>query len=139
MAEKNDKNNIPVVINGRIYNLSGYEDTEYLQEVANYMNSKIAECKASDGFRRLNAEYQNILLAINIADDYFKAKKQMAVLEEELKAREDELCNIKHELIATQIKLDTLEKNYLTAKKEADDSAKKVIRLETELKERDRK
>ena len=55
-----DKNDIPVVINGRIYNLSGYENTDYLQEVANYMNSKIAECKASDGFRRLNAEYQNI-------------------------------------------------------------------------------
>ena len=63
----------------------------------------------------------------------------MTLLEDELKAREDELCNIKHELIATQIKLDTLEKNYLAAKKEADDSAKKVIRLETELKERDRK
>ena len=25
-----DKNDIPVVINGRIYNLSGYENTEYL-------------------------------------------------------------------------------------------------------------
>ena len=28
MAEKND---IPVVINGRIYNLSGYENMDYLQ------------------------------------------------------------------------------------------------------------
>ena len=79
------------------------------------------------------------MLEFNIADDYFKAKKQMALLEEELKTREDELCNIKHELIATQIKLDTLEKNYLAAKKEADDNSKKVIRLETELKERERK
>ena len=74
------KNDIAVVINGRIYNLSGYEDTEYLQEVANYMNSKIAECKASDGFRRMSPEYQNILLAINIADDYFKAKNQTGQL-----------------------------------------------------------
>ena len=48
------------------------------------------------------------------------------------------MCSIKHELIATQIKLDTLEKNYLAAKKEADELYKKSIRLESELKERDK-
>lgn len=128
-----------VIVGGKVFTLSGYESEEYLQKVASYINNKHSEYDKIDSFRRQSADYQALLLEFNIADDYFKAKKQMSLLEEELKAREDELCNIKHELIATQIKLDTLEKNLLAAKKEADENSKKVIRLETELKERERK
>ena len=42
MANKVD---IPVVINGKVYTLSGYEGEDYLQNVATYINGKIAECK----------------------------------------------------------------------------------------------
>ena len=101
------KNDIAVVINGRIYNLSGYEDTEYLQEVANYMNSKIAECKASDGFRRMSPEYQNILLAINIADDYFKAKNQTGQLAAADDEKEKQIYDLRYEVIETQIKYES--------------------------------
>ncbi len=128
-----------VIVGGKVYTLSGYESEEYLQKVASYINNKHSEYDKMDAFRRQSSDYQGLLLEFNIADDYFKAKKQVSLLEEELKEKEDDLSNIKHELIATQIKLDTLEKNYLTAKKEADDYSKKIIRLETELKERERK
>ena len=77
MANKVD---IPVVINGKVYTLSGYEGEDYLQNVATYINGKIAECKTSDQYRRMNTEYQGILLALNIADDYFKAKKPDAYI-----------------------------------------------------------
>ncbi len=133
------KTDTEVIVGGKVFTLSGFESEEYLQKVASYINNKHSEYDKIESFRRQSNDFQALLLEFNIADDYFKAKKQMNVLEEELKTREDELCNIKHELIATQIKLDTLEKNYLAAKKEADESAKKVIRLETELKERERK
>lgn len=133
------KTDTEVIVGGKVFTLSGYESEEYLQKVASYINNKHSEYDKIESFRRQSADYQGLLLEFNIADDYFKAKKQMVLLEEELKTREDELCNIKHELIATQIKLDTLEKNYLAAKKEADENVKKVIRLETELKERERK
>ena len=73
MAEKKDT---PVIINGKVYTLSGYESEEYLQSVALYINNKITECKGSEHYRKLSAEHQGILLALNIADDYFKAKKQ---------------------------------------------------------------
>lgn len=102
-----DKNDIPVVINGRIYNLSGYEDTDYLQEIANYMNSKIAECKAAEGFRRLNAEYQNILLAINIADDYFKVRSEKGKLSAQDDEKEKQIYDLRHEVIETQIKYES--------------------------------
>ena len=51
MANKVD---IPVVINGKVYTLSGYEGEDYLQNVATYINGKIAECKTSDQYRRMN-------------------------------------------------------------------------------------
>ncbi len=41
MAQKND---IKVVINNKVYTLSGQESEDYLQNVATYINGKIAEC-----------------------------------------------------------------------------------------------
>ncbi len=77
---------------------------------------------------------QNVLLQLNIADDYFKAKKQISILEEEIQTKEKELYNRKHELIASQIKLENTEKNVKNLQAEANENAKKIIRLETELK-----
>ena len=37
------KTNAEVVIDGKVYTLSGYENEEYLQKVAAYINNKIAE------------------------------------------------------------------------------------------------
>ena len=127
-----DKNDIPVVINGRIYNLSGYENTDYLQEAANYMNSKIAECKASDGFRRLNAEYQNILLAINIADDYFKVKNETGKLTAQDDEKEKQIYDLRHEVIETQIKYESAMRLVEEYKEQVNALQRKIIQLEAE-------
>ena len=131
MAAKNDTE---VIIGGKVLRLSGYESEEYLQKVAAYINSKLSEFNRVESFRRSPVETQNILLQLNIADDYFKAKKQISLLEEEISAKEKELYDLKHELIASQIKLDNTEKNIKSLKSELDESSKKVIKLETELK-----
>lgn len=39
------KNKTEVLIDGKIYTLSGYESEEYLQRVATYINNKLAELK----------------------------------------------------------------------------------------------
>ncbi len=127
-----DKNDIRVVINGRIYNLSGYENKDYLQEVANYMNSKIAECKASDGFRRLNPEYQNILLAINIADDYFKVKNESGKLSAQDDEKEKQIYDLRHEVIETQIKYDSSMRLVEEYKEQVNALQRKIIQLEAE-------
>lgn len=127
-----DKNDIPVVINGRIYNLSGYEDTDYLQEVANYMNSKITECKAAEGFRRLNAEYQNILLAINIADDYFKVKNESGKLSAQDDEKEKQIYDLRHEVIETQIKYESAMRLVDEYKEQVNALQRKIIQMEAE-------
>lgn len=129
MASKNDTE---VVIGGRVLRLGGYESEEYLQRVASYINSKIAELNRVDSYHKSQADTQNLLLQLNITDDYFKAKKQISLLEEEIQAKEKELYDLKHELIASQIKLENSEKSGKKLKDELDNTNKKLIRLEAE-------
>ena len=131
MASKTDTE---VIIGGKVFTLSGYESEEYLQKVASYINNKITEYNKIDGFKRQPIDTQNVLLQLNIADDYFKSKKQIELLEEQLSEKEKELYDLKHELIATQIKLENTEKNGKNLQTKLDDSSKKIIQLETQIK-----
>ena len=128
------KTDAQVIIGGRVLTLSGYESEEYLQKVAAYINGKISEYNRVESFHKASSETQNMLLQLNIADDYFKAKKQISLLEDEIQSKEKELYDLKHELIASQIKLENSEKSSKNLKSELDESNKKLIRLETELK-----
>lgn len=132
------KTDTEVVIGGKVFTLSGYESAEYLQKVATYINNKITEYSRMDSYRRQPLDTQNVLLELNIADDYFKAKKQISLLEEDIQAKEKELYDLKHELIAAQIKLENTEKNLRDMRTELNENAKKMVRLETELKEHKR-
>lgn len=130
------KTDTEVIIGGKVFTLSGYESEEYLQKVASYINNKVNEYGKVDSFRRQPLDTQSVLLQLNIADDYFKAKKQISILEEELQAKEKELYDLKHELISAQIKLENTEKHSKEMQAELNENAKKIIRLETELKEK---
>ena len=131
MASKTDTE---VIIGGKVFTLSGYESEEYLQKVASYINNKIAEYNRIDGFKRQPLDTQSVLLQLNIADDYFKSKKQIELMEEQLSDKEKELYDLKHELIATQIKLENTEKNSKSLQAKLDDSSKKIIQLEAQVK-----
>ena len=130
------KTDTEVIIAGKVFTLSGYESEEFLQKVASYINNKVNEYNKVESFKRQPLDTQSVLLQLNIADDYFKAKKQISLLEEELQAKEKELYDLKHELISAQIKLETSEKEAKDLKQEASDNAKKIVRLEAELKEK---
>ena len=107
MAQKND---IKVVINNKVYTLSGQESEDYLQNVATYINGKIAECQSSEAYRRFNAEYQNVMLALNIADDYFKAKDQVNQMLTEDDDKDKQIYDLRHEVIEVQIKYESAQK-----------------------------
>ncbi len=98
-----EKTSAEVVIGGKVYTLSGYESEEYLQKVAGYINGKLNEFNSIEGYQRFPADMKATLLELNIADDYFKAKAQAEKLEHEIEAKEKEIYNLKHDLIAEQI------------------------------------
>lgn len=128
------KTDTEVIIGGKVFTLSGYESEEYLQKVASYINNKVNEYSKVDSFRRQPLDTQSVLLQLNIADDYFKAKKQITVLEEELQRKEKELYDLKHELISSQIKMENMEKDSREMEIQLRENAKKIENLEKEQK-----
>ncbi len=130
------KNCTEVLIGGKVFTLSGFESEEYLQKVSTYLNHKIAECTSMDGYRRQSAENRSILLALNIADDYFKAKRQGAALELDVEQKDKEMYDLKHELISTQIKCDNLEQEIAKLQEEKQQLQMQIVKMDVELKNR---
>lgn len=130
------KNSAEVIINGKIYTLSGYESEEYLQKVASYINKKTEEFQQEEAYKRQSMDVQRTLIELNIADEYFKAKKQADLIEAELENKDKQLYDLKHELIGTQIKLESTEKEMVALEKEINECQKHIVRLETELEEK---
>lgn len=128
----NKFNDIEVIINNKRYTLSGYEREEYLQRVASYINSKYNEIRDKDAYKFLDSDLKNILIQINLADDYHKAKEKAKELEYEYNQKSNEIFELKHELITAQTKLHSAEKEIDNLKSELNENQKKIIRLETE-------
>ena len=127
------KNNTEVIIDGKVYTLSGYESQEYLQKVATYINDKIAEFKMLDEYKRIPSDMRSTLLALNIADDYFKAKNQVEKLEQDLEVKDREIYDLKHELISNQIRMESDAKSLKDLEKENKELLLNKTRLEATL------
>ena len=132
------KNCTEVLIGGKVFTLSGFESEEYLQRVSTYLNHKITECTNMDSYRRQTAETRSTLLALNIADDYFKAKRQGAAFEQDVELKDKEMYDLKHELISTQIKCEGLEQELEKIKEENQKLQMQLVKMEVELKNRKR-
>ena len=129
----NKKNGIEVIINGKRVCLGGYESEEYLQRVASYLNAKYTELKNTESYRMLDLEMKNMVLQLNLADDYFKLKKQMEETSGDSVAKSGEIFDLKHEIITAQTKLEAAQREIEVLKKENIEAQKRIIRLETEL------
>lgn len=129
----NTKNDVEVIINGKQYTLSGYESSEYLQKIATHINDKYAQFKQNEGYNKLDAEMKNILLAINLSDEYYKVQQSAEEVQREHEDLEKEIFNMKHDMIAMKTQLEEREKELAELKKEKTETEHKLIRLETEL------
>ena len=125
---------IEINIGGKRYVLSGAGSEEYLQKLAGFINKIIAENMKADSFRYLSADKQSAFVELSLADEYFKAKEQISIMEEDIKAKENELYELKHKLIAAEIKLEQAEKSLQQIQEDNSDKARTIVRLETELK-----
>ena len=127
------KNYVDVIIDGKIYNIGGFESEAYLQKVATYINNMIQDFKQNESYRMQNMDMQRILLEINIANDYFKAKKQADMLEGDLELKEKEVYDLKHELIVSDSKAETATKELDEALEKIKNLEKEIVKLQTEL------
>ena len=127
------KNTAQVVIGGKIFTLGGYESEEYFQKVASYINNKMAELSEMPGYSRQSAETKHTLLRLNVTDDYFKAKKQAEIFEQDLQQKDQEMYELKHELIALRMKIEETEKKQQEAQHQNEVLEDKVKSLNEEI------
>ena len=127
------KNTTEVIIGGKEFTLGGYESEEYLQKIASYINNKLAEFGKDENFRKQSAEIRANLMYLNVADDYFKAKKLGDGLSLEIENKDKEIYDLKHELIAAQIKSESADKQIEELKGNIEKLQNTIVKLETEL------
>ena len=111
-----EKNTIKVLIEGKAVTLGGYESTEYLERVAYYINHKIAELRDVPGYLRQSADMKAILLALNIADDYCKAKMRADSLEQDMESKDGEGYEVKQDLVSAKVRIRQLERELAVYK-----------------------
>ena len=116
-----------------MYNLSGYEEKEYLEKVASYINQKIDEVQELQYYKQLNTDMKTVLLELNIADDYFKARDRVMSMEEEMKQKDQEIYNLKHELVSLQVKDNEMENQLRDLEDENRDLKLTKSKLEASL------
>ena len=125
------KTNAEVVIDGKVYTLSGYENEEYLQKVAAYINNKIAEFDDMDEYKHLPGNMKSTLIELNIADDYFKAKALVEKLEGDIENKDKEI----YDLISNQVKTENAEASMKELEAQNKELLLNKARLEATLEE----
>lgn len=131
-----NKNDVEVLIDGRKYTICGFESAEYLQQVASYINRKFIDFKKQDYYSRLDMDLRNVLLAINIADDYYKTKKKASEYRTENELKDKMVLDMKHEIIQFQESIKKKDARIRELEKSLEKAEKKIIELETRLKPR---
>ena len=124
------KRELSVVIDGKVYRLSGGSDS-YLQILASYVDGKISELKTQAGYNKLSTEYRDILLALTIAEEVFKLKEEIEVFNQDSRDREQELYELKQEVVDKKLQIDTANKLVEDYKTKVNELQKRMIGLET--------
>ncbi|MBQ1689610.1 MAG: cell division protein ZapA [Lachnospiraceae bacterium] len=129
----NQKNDIEVTINGKQYVLAGYESDAYLQQVASYINQKYEAFKRQEGYNVLDADMRNILMQINLTDEYFKAQQRVNELSDLQTQKDRQMADMRHEMIGYKTEIDQLKEELDILKNENLEEQKKIIKLEAQL------
>ena len=99
------------------------------------MNRKLSELSEMPGYSRQPMETKHTLLSLNITDDYFKARKQVETYEQDLQQKDQEMYDLKHELISLKMQMEEARKTEQDAIDQKNRLEGKVKELEKELDE----
>lgn len=124
------KSEVSVVIDGKVYRLSGGSDT-YLQKLASYVDGKIRELKKQPGYNKLSVEYRDILLALNIAEEVSSLRDEIQEFNQGSRDKEQEIYELKQEIVDKKLQIDAANKLVEDYKAKVNELQKRIIGLET--------
>ena len=114
------KNNFKITLAGKSYTLSGNESGEYLKNIGSYVESKYNEFSGN--------------LQLNIADDYFKCREELAIQNRKLEELNAEMEKLQSSLVAMQVKYENLESSTKLIEKKYQDAKARISHLEAKRK-----
>lgn len=110
----NENKKVEVLIDGRNFTIVGNEPRDYIRGIASYVDEKITE--VTDKNDKLSGSMAATLAAINITDEYFKAKTELVKLKEEAKEPIEKYDELIEELENSKRKIEELNKKYEESK-----------------------
>jgi len=119
-------NKVDVVICGEVITLKSNEEEAHLQRIARYIDRKLAELTETNAHASIDERIRTLLIAVNVADDYFKAADNLArtnaqnevylhelgLVQEEYALLKEKFHELQHELILTKSERDSLEREF---------------------------
>ena len=93
------------------------------------INSKYMEFKDKDYYYSLDMDLRNILLAVNIADDYFKAKKEAWIIQKDNERKDKMVLDMKHEVLDSQSGTAKVGQENEALKDDLEEAEKKIVEL----------
>lgn len=121
---------VDVLIGEKQYTIRGVEGSEYIQKIAAHINDKLAEFKKQEGYASLDVDMKNILLAINLSDDYYKTVQELEEVRAEYQDKEREIFDMKHELVSMQSRMDKLVEEAEQLREQQSQEEHSAIRME---------
>jgi len=125
------KPKLSVVIDGKVYMLSGGSSEAYMQKIASYVDNKIRELKEIPNFTKLSPDYRSVLLSLNLAEELFKVQDEKDVSNKEYREKEEEIYRLKQELVEKDMRIDTANRLVIEYKTKVNEMQKRIIELET--------
>ena len=123
-----------VVINGKVIPVAGGERA-YLQKVAAYLDGRIAALKKTRQYVRQSSEMRNVMLWLNLADDYMQAREEADRLQAEAEERETEMYALKRELVGKRLDAEAAEGKIKEAEQKLKEANARIQELESEVNE----
>ncbi len=122
-----EKTKVSVKIYGQEYKISGDAPRDYILQLADYVDSKIVE--VASNMQQYTAPMITVLAAVNIADEYYKARKKVNDMQTEVNRQAIEIKNKNHFL-------EKAKGSYIQYKEEADKCRHQIANIEKELEEK---
>lgn len=109
------RNKVIVRINGSEYTLMGEESEDYLFSIANYVDKKVKEILQSNS--KHSTTSAAILTSLTLADDLFKARREIEMQKSSLRAPEEKMKEFQREYDELKLAYMSLSKEYEELKK----------------------
>lgn len=125
---------VTITINGKEYNLKGSDDSQYLKDIAEYVDTKIKEIKIKNS--TLSTTDMAVLAALNIADKLNNSDINNKTLSEKTKALEVKIENLEERYNKTFDELEKLKEEHQNLINQGDKKYQnKITQLEQENEE----